>query len=185
MSEWEGIKALIYSNTDWAKKLKTSSWKSFNRSHGAEFPNLMGLIDLLLTIPASTPDCERGFSAMKRIKTDWRASPDTSTLSDLMCGLLESCDIDSYDPDTACSVWAEDMHRKPSYKRVKRVTRKKKVPIVRDEESNKEETVIIDEDVDDNEESAPSDSSSESEATDSEVTDSEVTYSDSEKVYFL
>ena len=93
MSEWEGIKALIYSNKDWDKKLKTASWKSFNRSQGNQFPNLLGLIDLILTIPASTAGWERGFSTMNRIKSDWRASLDTSTLFDLMCGLLESCEI--------------------------------------------------------------------------------------------
>ena len=59
-----------------------------------------------------------GFSAMK---TDWRTILDTSTVSDLICGLLESCDIDSYDPYTTCSLWAEDMHKKPSYIWVKRV----------------------------------------------------------------
>ena len=130
MSEWEGLKAFIYSNKDWDKKLKTASSKSFNRSHGNQFPNLLDLIDLILTIQASTADCEREFSTMKRIKSDWRASLGTSTLSDLMCGLLESCDINTYDPSSACGLWADDMHRKPAYRRVKPVGSKHEASFV-------------------------------------------------------
>ena len=36
-----------------------------------------------------------------------------------MCGLLESCDIDEYDPSKACGVWAEEIVRKSLYSRVK------------------------------------------------------------------
>ena len=87
-TEWEVVKSIIYSNTDWESKLKTASWKSFNRSHRDQLPNLLNFIDMILTIPASTAECERGFSAMKRIKSDWRTSLCTSTLSDLMCGMI-------------------------------------------------------------------------------------------------
>ena len=46
---------------------------------------LLGLIDLILTIPASTTaGCERGFSVINSQRT----SLATFTLSDLMCGLL-------------------------------------------------------------------------------------------------
>ena len=88
------------------------------------------MIDLILTIQASTADCERGFSTMKRIKSDWRASLGTSTLSDLMCGLLESCDINTYDPSSACGLWADDMHRKPYYRGVKPVGSKHEALVV-------------------------------------------------------
>ena len=33
---------------------------------------------------ASTAESERGFSGMKRVKSDWRARLNTSTLSDLL-----------------------------------------------------------------------------------------------------
>ena len=64
------------------------------------------MIDLILTIPASTTaGCERGFSVIK----SQRISLATLTLSDFMCGLLESCDIDEYDPFKACGIWAEEI----------------------------------------------------------------------------
>ena len=72
----------------------------------------ISLIDLILTIQASTTaGCERGFSVIK--------SQRTSTLSDLMCRLLESCDIDEYDPFKACGLWAGEIVRKSLYSRVK------------------------------------------------------------------
>ena len=41
-----------------------------------------------------------------------RISLATSTLSDLMCGLLKICEIDEYDPSKACGLWAEEIVRK-------------------------------------------------------------------------
>ena len=104
----------------------------------------------MLTIPASTADCERGFSVMKRIKSDWRSSLATPTLSGLMCGLLESSDIDTYDPSKACSLWAE-YSRQPSYVRVKsskrssNVKSKELTPVVIDEDDSGEDDVEVDE----------------------------------------
>ena len=48
-----------------------------------------------------------------------RTSLATSTLSDLTCGLLESFDIDMYDPSKVCGLWAEELFRKSLYSRVK------------------------------------------------------------------
>ena len=160
LSQWESLKTLIYSYTDWENKLKASSWKSFNRSHKDQFPNLIILVDLILTIPASTADCERGFSAMKRIKTDWRCRLATSTLADLMCILLVSSPIDVYDPSKACNLWADDMIRKPTYVRVKSAKKSARV-----DEGKMSKPIVIDEgesskqDVEAESESASSDES--------------------------
>ena len=35
--------------------------------------NVLQLIDLVLSLPASSADCERGFSLAKVIKSDWRS----------------------------------------------------------------------------------------------------------------
>ena len=121
-SEWEKVKNLIYSNADWEKKLKSTSWKALNRSHSDQLPNVLGLIDLILTIPASTAECERGFSGMKRVKSDWRARLNTSTLSDLMLVLLEGPSIDDFEPLRACQLWADHCDRRP----IKRSANRKK-----------------------------------------------------------
>ena len=128
-------------------------------------------VDLILTIPASTADCERGFSAMKRIKTDWRCSLATSTLADLMCILLECSPIDLYDPSKACNLWADDMIRKPTYVRVKSAKKSASVegkmskPIVIDEgESSKEDVEAESESASSDESESGSDSYSECES---------------------
>ena len=121
-SEWEKVKNLIYSNADWEKKLKSTSWKALNRSHSDQLPNVLGLIDLILTIPASTAECERGFSGMKRVKSDWRARLNTSTLSDLLLVLLEGPSIDDFEPLRACQLWADHCDRRP----IKRSANRKK-----------------------------------------------------------
>lgn len=36
-------------------------------------PDVLTLMDLILSIPASTSDCERGFNVMKLVKSDWRS----------------------------------------------------------------------------------------------------------------
>ena len=103
----------MYSNVDWDDKLKNTTWKALNRSHADQFSNLFGLVDLILTIPASTAECERGFSAMKRVKSELRTRLNTSTLSDLMIVMLESPSICDFEPLRACELWAEDCQRRP------------------------------------------------------------------------
>ena len=103
----------MYSYVDWDDKLKNTTWKALNRSHADQFPNLFGLVDLILTIPASTAECERGFSAMKRVKSELRTRLNTSTLSDLMIVMLESPSICDFEPLRACELWAEDCQRRP------------------------------------------------------------------------
>ena len=108
-SEWEGVKSLMYSNVDWEDKLKNTTWKALNRSHADQFPNLFGLVDLILTIPASTAECERGFSAMKRVKSELRTRLNTSTLTAFKIVMLEEgpsfCDFESF---RAYELWADD-----------------------------------------------------------------------------
>ena len=40
--------------------------------YGEDTSNVLSVIDLVLTIPATSAEAERGFSVMKRIKTDFR-----------------------------------------------------------------------------------------------------------------
>jgi hypothetical protein len=42
------------------------------------FKNILGLMDLVATLPASSANAEQGFSIMKQAKNDWR----TRLLSD-------------------------------------------------------------------------------------------------------
>ena len=80
-----------------------TSWKVLIRSHSDQLPNVLGLIDLIFTIPTSTAECEMGFSGMKKVKSDRRARLNTSILSDLMLVHLEEGPfIDDFEPLRAC-----------------------------------------------------------------------------------
>ena len=68
-------------------------------------PNILSLVDLVLTIPASSADAERGFSRLKYTKTDARSRLLDTTLSDQLCIMLESCEIKNFDPNPAIDLW--------------------------------------------------------------------------------
>lgn len=55
----------------------------------AMFPNLTKLAAIGLVLPVSTVDCERGFSALSRIKTDLRNRLSSRILNDLMTITVE------------------------------------------------------------------------------------------------
>ena len=59
---------------------------------------VLDLFDALLTITATTADCERGFSVMNQVKSDWRSRLKGETLSDLLKTQL--CSPDNKDADS-------------------------------------------------------------------------------------
>ena len=97
LNEWTSLKADVYSGRDWEKTLSTLDWSEINRLYSS-YSNLLSLMDLVLTLPVSTAECERGFSWLKRTKTDWRSSLHTKSLNKLMCVALESPIIAEFDP---------------------------------------------------------------------------------------
>jgi hypothetical protein len=82
------------------------TWADINKCHADEFGNILRLIDLVLTIPASSAECERGFSAMRGIKTDWRNALNCETVSDLMTVLFDTPAVGQYDPMNAIVYWS-------------------------------------------------------------------------------
>lgn len=79
-------------------KLLTFNFKSFEMrdyikllisDYKDEFPEFIKLAKVAITIPISSADAERGFSCMKRIKTDQRNRLKESKLQDLMMISLE------------------------------------------------------------------------------------------------
>ena len=91
LDEWTMLKETLYSRKD---KPSSETWASINK-----------LIDLVLTLPASTADCERGFNHMKMIKSDWRSKLRADRLTDLMRILLDSPPISEFDPRPAVELW--------------------------------------------------------------------------------
>ncbi|RXN37337.1 zinc finger protein 862-like [Labeo rohita] len=69
--QWTALKSLMYQEP---KSLPKMSWIAVNRRFQHSCPDLLALFDLVLSLPPSTAECERGFSTMKQVKTDWRSN---------------------------------------------------------------------------------------------------------------
>ena len=54
---------------------------------------MLQLIDLLLSLPASSADCERGLCLVKVIKSDWKSRLRGTVVTDLMTVQLHSPEI--------------------------------------------------------------------------------------------
>ena len=75
-------------------------------------PQIGKLAAIALTIPITTADCERGFSAVKRIKTSLRNRLKTETLNYLLRISVEGPDPDSFNYDKAATLWGSQRKRR-------------------------------------------------------------------------
>jgi len=94
--QWTIIKPCLY------KEPQKITWTEVNRMLRETCPDFLDLVDLVLCMPASTADCERGFNVMKMVKSDWRSSLKDETLSDLLFVYLSSPSIKDFDPSPIC-----------------------------------------------------------------------------------
>ena len=76
------------------------------------FPNLFRIALIGLLIPTSTADCERGFSALKRIKAPLRNRLSNPITVQLMFIAIEGPPLADFDIDAACSAWASKRNRR-------------------------------------------------------------------------
>ena len=90
---------------------RSVTWQDVNLKYQEGHKNILTLIDLVLSFPASTAECERGFSHMKIIKNDYRNKLHASTMTDLMTVKLISPEIDDCDPLPAVHHWNQSAHK--------------------------------------------------------------------------
>ena len=70
-----------------------------------KFPCLGILVEIYLVMAVSTAICERGFSCMKRVKSDWRSTLGGVQLSRLMYLSLEGPSLAQFQAAPAVSRW--------------------------------------------------------------------------------
>ncbi|CAL9685344.1 unnamed protein product [Knipowitschia caucasica] len=116
--QWTILKAELYT-AGFSQGTIEKTWPTVNRMLRHRCPDILDLFDALLTIPASTADCERGFSVMKQVKSDWRSRLKGESLSDLLKTQLCSPDIKDFDPTKAINIWHVDglRRRRPEFVR--------------------------------------------------------------------
>ena len=66
---------------------------------GDRFKNILMLIETVLVLPISSAICERGFSAVKRIKSDWRSNLRTETMNHLLLAAIEGPALEDYNAE--------------------------------------------------------------------------------------
>ncbi|XP_077980805.1 uncharacterized protein LOC144436009 isoform X1 [Glandiceps talaboti] len=91
------------------------SWKLVNELYYNKCPNFLEVVDLILSLPAGTSECERGFSLMKITKTQYRNKLKSSSMTLLMTVQLHSPDISEFDPTPAIHQWNQHAKRRPSF----------------------------------------------------------------------
>ena len=83
-------------------------WATINRRFGASCPAVLHLVDLVLSLPATSAEAECAFSQLKLIKSDRRNRMNTQSLSDQLIVVqlvLESPEIAHFNPTPAIHLW--------------------------------------------------------------------------------
>ena len=81
--------------------LKELTWQDINTALHSTCPLILSVFDIILSIPATNVDYERGFSTMRQVKTDWRSKLHIITLNDYMRISLEGPSIANFNPTNA------------------------------------------------------------------------------------
>nr|XP_057918161.1 zinc finger protein 862 [Doryrhamphus excisus] len=90
-------------------------WKELFSVHKDRFPNILILVEIILVLPLSTSVCERGFSFMKRVKSDWRASLTTEMLRRLLFIAIEGPSLHAFDASLSFDMWLTGGKRRRRY----------------------------------------------------------------------
>ncbi|KAK0144423.1 Zinc finger protein 862 [Merluccius polli] len=115
--EWRQLKVLVSQN--FRDKTNTGLWQMLltKDSYKQEYKNILELVKIMLVLPISAAQCERGFSAQNRIKNSTRSSLAVSTTEDLMRISLEGPSVEEFDPTPAVDRWLTSKRaRRPDYK---------------------------------------------------------------------
>ena len=110
-SEWRVLKRTIRKLKGW----KTLTWGQVCGHLKLQCPNILQLFDLLATIPVASAECERAFSQLNLIKTDFRASLSKESLNDIMTIRMAPSTIEDFDPHPAMEMWLAAKRRHLRY----------------------------------------------------------------------
>ena len=80
--------------------------------HQELFPSLAHIASCLLVIPVHSADCERGFSAMGRIKTRLQTRLCNHSLNSLMFISIEGANLLDFDFGKVLQTWARACNRR-------------------------------------------------------------------------
>ena len=116
--EWSALKACVTAN-NFRHSDPLILWQRMFTAFKDQFPNILMLVEIIIILPLATATVERGFSAMKRVKNDWRSCLDTDILNMLLRITVNGCSFDVYDPQRAIQHWwiSGQRPRRPDFTR--------------------------------------------------------------------
>ena len=112
LSEWAMLKPLI------SQKYRHESCRQFltlistDATLRSLFPNFSKIASIARILPISTAECERCFSAMKRVKTVLRNRLETDTLERLLRICLEGPPLVDFNFEKAADLWGSLRQRR-------------------------------------------------------------------------
>ena len=89
----------------------------FNSPSASEWSNALGLVELLLSLPASNGKIEQSFSQMNLITMNKRSLLSNETPDELLLLAVDGVPLSEFKPDAAIDCWWNDKQRRPSQKR--------------------------------------------------------------------
>lgn len=115
--EWTALKAYVHRRRGVYRRNVAQLWNHLFNDTRDRFPNMLPLAEIILTYPLNTACCERGFSIMKKIKHDWRASLLPQTLAMLMRVVIDGPPVAQFNPRRSMDHWwfQGPRARRPNY----------------------------------------------------------------------
>lgn len=104
----------IWFGFSYADSLHRQGWKHVMARFADKYPTVTKLMQLVLSLPASSSEAERGFSVLSVVKTDLRSRLSQGALNDLMIVKMCCAPITSFDPEPAFELWSSAAVRRPN-----------------------------------------------------------------------
>lgn len=107
-SEWTELKLHVKNNPHFRVLHPLSLWQRISQEdvERNNYSNIMKVIHLTSVYPLANASCERGFSTMKRVKSDWRCTLGNDTMDMLMRVKIEGPKKQAdYHPRAAVNRW--------------------------------------------------------------------------------
>ena len=107
-SEWSELKLYIKDNSKFIGKDPLCVWQRVSQEDAErqEYLNILKVVHLTSVYPLANAACERGFSTMKHIKSDWRCSLSNGTMDILMRVKLDGPEtLADFKPKAAVNRW--------------------------------------------------------------------------------
>ncbi|XP_065885418.1 uncharacterized protein [Dysidea avara] len=110
--EWDDMVEYSKRYLNLVQDYKNVWWKLFNCVDSKRWSNVLGLIELLFSLPLSNGHLERVFSQLKLIKTDHHTNLSENRLDQLVRINVEGPPLEKWDASSAIDTWYNDKSRR-------------------------------------------------------------------------